>query len=288
MRVNIIGTGKVGTTLLHLLRTRPDITVGDISSRHFESARQAAAVSGAGRAVESLDEMAPADLWLLTVPDDQIAATASVLADARAGQGGTPSIAIHCSGFFSSEELHPLRNIGWSVASCHPVLSFADPASAARQFPGTYCGIEGEARAVERISKLMTSLGGVPFSVQTEQKALYHAAAVFSNNFTVVLQGLALETWAEAGVPDEVAQNLCRALLQNTTTNVARVGPQAALTGPAARGDVAVMRRQEMALARWQQDAANLYRLMSKMARSLKHSGTALSPHDDTGIDRAL
>ena len=288
MRVNIIGAGKVGTTFLRLLHTRPDVAIGDIFSRRAESAKAATVNAEAGRAVSTLDNMSPADLWLLTVPDDQIATTAMNLAHSRNGRDTRPSIAVHCSGFCASDELRPLRDLGWSIASCHPVLSFADPASTTRQFPGTYCGIEGDILAVERISKLMASLGGLPFSVQTEKKALYHAAAVFSNNFAVTLQGLALDAWAEAGVPDEVAQNLCRTLLHNTATSVGRVGPQAALTGPAARGDVGVLRRQEMALAEWNQDAADLYRLMSKMARHLKQTGKISGADRDACVERAL
>lgn len=277
MRVNIIGMGKVGQTLLRLLQARPEITLGDLFSRNPASAAQAATLAGAGRAVDALEKMAPADLWFLTVPDDQIASAAKALAKARETLGDTPAAAVHCSGFFSSTELRPLQDIGWSVASCHPVQSFADPVSAATQFPGTYCGIEGAATAVHQISTLIKALGGRPFPVQTEQKALYHAAAVFSNNFTVVLQGLALETWAAAGVPGDVAQALCHSLLQNTAANVGRVGPQAALTGPAARGDAKVMQLQEMALAGWHPKTAELYHLLSTMAQRLKQSGAVTS-----------
>lgn len=279
-RINIIGAGKVGTTLLHLFRKHPRIVLGEIYRRRYQVADAEVDQVEGGRVVANMEDMSAADLWLLTVPDDQIAPTAIALAAEWAGKGRVSPTVVHCSGFLSSEELAPLRAIGWAVASCHPVLSFADPDAAVKQFPGTYCGIEGDARAVEQISKVISYVGGVPFSVQTEKKALYHAAAVLSNNFTVVLQALALEAWAAASVPEEVAKNLCAALLYNTAENVTRSGPRTALTGPAARGDIGIMRRQELSLAEWHQDVADLYHLMSKMARNLKQTGDIAShPH---------
>ena len=226
--------------------------------------------------------MRPADLWFLTVPDDAIAETARMLAGvSRVAFGKTTAprpVAVHCSGFLSSEALAPLRDLGWLTASCHPVRSFADPELAARQFPGTLCGIEGDAEAVARVSRAFVSaLGGRPFAVNAEKKALYHAAAVFSNNFTVVLQAVAIETWREAGVAEDVAGELCASLLGGTATNVAALGPAAALTGPAARGDRNVLEIEERSLATWQPDAALLYRDLSRLARTLKQTGTAFA-----------
>lgn len=211
------------------------------------------------------------------MPDDAIADVARVLAAmsaVAAGHGPRP-VAAHCSGFLSSEALRPLRDLGWLTASCHPVLSFADPDLAARQFPGTLCGIEGDSGAVTRIEAFISAIGGRPFAVNAEKKALYHAAAVFSNNFTVVLQVIAMEVWREAGVSAEVAGKLCASLLGSAANNVAALGPAAALTGPAARGDQQVLETEERSLAAWQPDAADLYRELSRFARTLKQTGSA-------------
>lgn len=99
---------------------------------------------------------------------------------------------------------------------------------------------------------------------------------MFSNNFATVLQAVAREAWAEAGVPEAMADRLCNSLLANTAESVARLGPGAALTGPAARGDSAVLRQQQAALERWQPEAAQIYGAMSTLARRLKTTGHAL------------
>ncbi|MCA8880250.1 MAG: DUF2520 domain-containing protein [Rhodobacteraceae bacterium] len=289
LRVNIIGAGKVGRTLMSLVGTVRDAKLTDVLSGHLQSAEAAVAVSGRGRAVSSMAEMGPAELWVLSVPDDRIVSVARALAEAQGGQklpsDAVAPVAMHCSGFLSSDVLAPLRDLGWSVASCHPVLSFADPEIAARQFPGTCCAIEGDAPATALVAGLITALQGLPFAVDPERKALYHAAAVFSNNFTTVLQAIAREAWTDAGVSAEIAARLGNSLLAGTSESVSRLGPAAALTGPAARGDLEVLRRQEAAVAAWNPEAAALYATLSRMARRLKKTATALPPSAQVARD---
>lgn len=276
-RVNVIGAGKVGRTLMSLAHNAAGYTLGDIASRDASSAIAAVEALAVGRAAADLTDLRPADLWFLTVPDDAIADVARMLAatPGLAASHGSRQVAMHCSGFLSSEALCPLRDLGWLTASCHPVLSFADPDLAARQFPGTLCGIEGDAGAVAQIEAFISAIGGRPFAVNAEKKALYHAAAVFSNNFTVVLQAIAMEVWREAGVSADVAAELCASLLGGAADNVAALGPAGALTGPAARGDQKVLETEERSLAGWHPDAAVLYRDLSRLARTLKQTGSA-------------
>lgn len=263
--VNIIGAGHVGRTFLHLIGEDAQ----DIASATRASAETAVHETGHGHATD-LTQMRPADLWLLTVPDTQIASAAEALAKTQA----EPSIAIHCSGFHTADVMAPLRAKGWRLASAHPNLSFADPKTAAARFPGTPCGIEGDDEAVMIVKKLLTGLGAKPFRIASEKKALYHAAAVFSNNFATVCQAIAREAWKDAGVPDDVAAALNASLLNATAENVARHGPADALTGPAARGDRAVVEAQAKSVADWNEQAAQLYREFSEIVARLKTDGT--------------
>ena len=274
-RVNLIGAGRVGKTLLGLMNAQPGVVVQDVLSARAASARQAVDFVGGGRVVDDLGQMAPADLWILAVPDTRISEVAGEIATQVAPKGpkDTPPVAFHCSGFFSSDLLQPLRDLGWQLASLHPVLSFADPVEATRQFPGTYCGIEGDAEAVEQLTRLMADLGATPFALQADSKSLYHAAAVISNNFSVVLQAIAQEAWAAAGVPDDIAAQLNANLLRATCANVTALGPQEALTGPAARGDAFVVTQQGADVARWHPEAGALYEQLSTLAARLKTRG---------------
>lgn len=263
-RVNIIGAGRVGRTLLRLLGPQ----VGDVASATRASAETAVSETGHGQAAD-LGEMASADIWFLTVPDTKISEAAEALARTAA----LPAIAVHCSGFHTGDEMAPLRGKGWHLASAHPNLSFADPETAAARFAGTPCGIEGDPIATAAVDALLTELGAVCFPIASGRKALYHAAAVFSNNFATVLQAVAREAWEEAEVPEDIARQLNASLLNATAENVARHGPAEALTGPAARGDEMVVARQAEEVTAWRQDAGALYRDLSAMAARLKRTG---------------
>ena len=167
----------------------------------------------------------------------------------------------------------PLRLAGWSLASAHPMLSFADPIVSAERFPGTWVGIEGDAEAVPVAAKVFEALGGRTFPIASDAKALYHAAAVITNNFTTVLQAVALEAWAKAGVPDDVARDLNATLLRSTLENIEKLGPAEALTGPAARGDREVVTEQGRQVSEWRPDVGRLYEVLSEMAVHLKSTG---------------
>ena len=277
--VNIVGAGRVGETFLRLLRDLDGFHVQDVLNARVTSARKAVSAAGTGRAVGSFGELRPARLWVLAVPDTQIAAAADKISRHCPGPdpAAPPPVAFHCSGFLPAAEMAQLRDIGWRLASVHPVLSFADPAVAARQFTGTFCGIEGDDAALDQIRPMLEGMGAIPFDISSEAKSLYHAAAVFSNNFTTVLQAIAREAWAEAGVPDTIAAQLNHNLLQATLDNIAAKGPQDALTGPAARGDQAVIDQQGQDVARWHPEAGRIYRDMSTLAKNLKKCGKTAS-----------
>ncbi len=274
LKLNLIGPGRVGRTLLGLFRDCPGVTVQDVASGNPDTARDAVREAGVGQA-RDLAGLRPADIWVLAVPDTKIAQVAEDLAlacvDHSVSERGP--VAFHCSGFYAASEMASLRALGWHLASVHPVLSFADSETAIHQFAGTHCGIEGDAPAEALLWSLVEQIGGRPFRIRSESKSLYHAAAVFSNNFAVVLQALAREAWGEAGVPPDVAEALNASLLRATCENVTIGGPQAALTGPAARGDTDVVRRQAQDVTGWHPEAGALYRMLSDMAVRLKGTG---------------
>ncbi|WP_170574616.1 Rossmann-like and DUF2520 domain-containing protein [Ruegeria atlantica] len=272
--INLIGAGRVGRTFLHLLAANSNFRVQDILSATHSSAQIAVEQVKAGRAVKHISDLRPADLWFITVPDTQIADVAARLADELAGtEAARTSAALHCSGFFPADEMGPLRRLNWRLASVHPVLSFAVPERAKDQFGGTLCGLEGDEAALSVIQPVLEQLGAECFAIRSETKSLYHAAAVISNNFTVVLQAIARDAWKDAGVVDDIARRLNEKLLDSTVENVRALGPKQALTGPAARGDVQVVTSQGQEVAHWNPEAGELYRILSKLAHTIKTNG---------------
>ena len=141
----------------------------------------------------------------------------------------------------------------------------------------SWLGLEGDAPALAWLHAALTAIGGRCFEIASADKPLYHAAAVFASNFTTVLQGIAQDAWRSAGVPAEFMRPLTEALLKSTVDNVLAMGPAQALTGPAARGDTAVVQAQGAIVQSWNAPAGEIYKALSELATKLKQSGHATS-----------
>jgi predicted short-subunit dehydrogenase-like oxidoreductase (DUF2520 family) len=58
-------------------------------------------------------------------------------------------------------------------------------------------------------------------------------------------------------------------LLHNAVNNIIELGPQAALTGPAARGDHTLVTQQGQAVTDWDANAGAAYGALSALAQQL-------------------
>lgn len=262
--LNLIGGGRAARTLARLWHEAGWARIGGVVNRTPDSARAACDFIGAGEAHRHLDAVPCADLWLLGVPDREITSVAQHLAQSgrvRRGDG-----VFHLSGATPAAALAALEEQGARVASVHPVMSFADPARACDTFAGTLCGIEGEARLVRELHDGVSAIGGEGFAVAAEHKVLYHAASVFASNFLVVILDRAREAYTQAGVADDVAARLLAPLARGALDNVLALGGAAALTGPAARGDMELVRAQQAEVAAWDEPSGEAYAALSALA----------------------
>lgn len=263
--LNIIGAGKVGRVLGRLL-AHSGFTLQDVLTRSHDSAQEAVQFIGAGRAVTELAAMRTADVWMLAVGDDQIAPAALQLAGTQVIAG---AVVFHCSGAKSSAELHSAADAGALTASVHPVRSFADPAQVAGSFAGTFCGIEGDERALVTLGSALAAIGARPVPIDAAAKTVYHAASVFASNYLVTVLDTALRAYQAAGIPEDVARALAAPLATETMENVFRMGPARALTGPIARGDMATVARQQQAMDEWDPASGELYRSLAEATVTL-------------------
>ena len=258
--LNLIGAGHVGRALGRLFARHRVFEVQDVLTRAGASAQAAVGFIGAGRAVDRLDDLHPAAVWMLAVGDDQIAPVAEALARTGKVLGAT---VFHCSGAKASTELAPLARVGARVASVHPVRSFADPAAVADHFDGTFCGVEGDDAALALLLPALTAIGARTVPIDAAAKTVYHAASVFASNYLVTVLDAALRAYQAAGIPPEVARELARPLAGETLANVLRLGPELALSGPIARGDAATVARQQAAVQSWDAPTGQLYQALA-------------------------
>ena len=269
--LNIIGAGHVGRVLGRLLASQ--YVLQDVLTRSPASAQDAIAFIGAGSAAASPGAMRRADVWLLAVGDDQIAPVCAQLAAAQALAG---AVVFHCSGARSSAALAAARQDGALTASVHPIRSFADPAQVAADFDGTFCGIEGDAGALELLTPALLAIGARLAPIDAAAKTVYHAASVFASNYLVTVLDAALRAYQAAGIPEHLARELARPLATETLANVFRLGPEQALSGPIARGDMDTVARQQAAIDAWDEPSGALYQALvtatTDLARRRKSS----------------
>lgn len=294
--LNIVGAGHVGMALGRVFAASGAFRLQDVLTRSAGSAQRAVDFIGAGRAVADYAQLRRADVTMLAVGDDQIAAACAALVAAALARPEQQSLAqpeqqsltqpgkqalarpqqpaltrleqqealrgavlFHCSGARASADLAAAARAGALVASVHPIRSFADPAAVAGDFAGTFCGIEGDAAALALLEPALRRSGARPLRIDAGAKTVYHAAAVFASNYLVTLLDTSLRAYQAAGMAEHEARELLRPLVTETVANVLRLGPAAALSGPIARGDLDTVARQQQALAAWDGDAGALY-----------------------------
>jgi len=282
-RLNLIGPGRLGSTLAHLWQQTGAVEVQAVCGNTLARTEEALAFIGAGNAV-SLADLPVSELVLLATPDDVLPAVVNALAAQRRLKPGT--IVFHCSGALTSEVLAPLAEQRAVTASVHPLKSFADPKQAIIDIAGTRCAYEGNPAALTLLLPLFTSLGAHCFPIQAEHKTLYHAGAVLACNSLVALMEAALSSMAAAGVPRNEAWPALRPLIEGALNNIDKLGTTAALTGPVARGDVGTVSRQLAATTALHPDIGDTYRSLSQIALELARP--RLSPEQVAALEKAL
>lgn len=238
LTVSCIGGGRLGTTLCRLLLEQQSdirISIGQLLNNSFESSLKAVEFIGDGSAVKDRERLKPADLWLITTPDNAIQEVCEALSESGVLAPG--NIVLHCSGSLSSKIIR-LPDQQCYRASVHPIHSFADPLISLSTFAGSSCAVEGDDQATGLLTQLFSSIGGNCFPIQSAQKALYHAATVMACNNLVALLAMSKQMLAEADIDQGQQDQILNPLIRQTVDNyLNNTDPAAVLTGPISRGD---------------------------------------------------
>ncbi len=262
--INFIGCGHVGKTLGRLWNDAGVFVIGDVLNRTMKSSLSAVDFIQAGRAIDNIDQMSKADIYFIATPDDQIIESCKQLAQSSLLESN--NIVFQCSGSIPSTDLNLVKAQGALVASIHPVKSFANSEAAYESFGGTYCGAEGDEKAITVLAKSFEKIGGEIFSIDAKYKTEYHAANVIVCNYLTALLEVGTKVYERAGVPPALAMQIMQPLVQETVTNNLKLGTVEALTGPIARGDHKVVRKQLERLKNWDKEIADLYQKLGVIA----------------------
>jgi len=284
--LNIIGSGRVGRACGRLWTKARAFEVKDVLTRSRASAAAAVKFIGAGRAAGNLDEMRPADVWMIATRDDAIVPSCVTLAGS--GKIVPGNIVFHVSGATPSSDLKPARERGALIASVHPIKTFTDARLAAQTFPGTYCGAEGDRGALKVLKPAFAKIGARVLDINPELKPIYHAGGVFACNYLVALIEAALRAHAKAGMPRAASLTALEPMVRETVDAIFDNGPERALTGPISRGDVATVRRQRAVIGSWDAELGELYRGLGLLAVALAESGRRIDARRAAELRAAL
>lgn len=256
-RVFIIGAGHVGRGLFRALRGAGVELVG----LHSRRPSPVATSHGPLPAV-----LADANTVMVAVRDDQLDGVLGDLVDATSPSGrrrlASGTVIVHTSGGAEPALIPRLGEMGLSGGTFHPLVPFANPERAPELLRRAWIGVDGDEQARATSRRLAGHLGARTLDIPPGMKSIYHAAAVISSNFPVVLAAVASGILTQAGVPERSAQQAVHSLMEAAISNIADNDPETALTGPVMRGDVETVQRHLQAL-RHNSEARALYRRLS-------------------------
>jgi predicted short-subunit dehydrogenase-like oxidoreductase (DUF2520 family) len=170
---------------------------------------------------------------------------------------------LHTSGLATAAALAPLRAIGCSVGSLHPLVSFPTAGGAAVSLAEVAAAIEGTDQAARAAERLARALGMRPFALSPAAKPRYHAGAALAANMTHVLVSTARALLLRAGLPSRLAPLALRRLVCGSVEAALSARGLERLTGPVARGDAGAVLSDLRALPR---AARPVYRAVATLA----------------------
>lgn len=244
-RIGFIGAGRVGTSLGKYL-SQNGFCVAEYYSRTPKSAAESAKfVGGQCIALNCAADMT-SDIIFITVNDDAVEQIIKELNEC--GKNLSGKIFCHTSGSMSANVLSPLCDANGSVriASLHMLLAVNDKFKSYKDFDKAFFTLDGS--GADDILKIITSCGNEARIIDSDCKVKYHAAAVFASNFAVALADIGCEMLTECGFTYNEALKALTPLIMLNAENITSVGPKAALTGPAQRGDLGTIAKHKESL----------------------------------------
>lgn len=263
MRLNVLGTSKVALAICERL-VEKDHTVRFVVSRSKEKAKAFVEHLGVGEAITYQELESLSGVIFFAVPDSVIERVYEQVKDRCAPN----SCLIHFSGFHSSKIFANADDLGFSRASMHPNLSFADAKVAYLNLPNCIFGVEGDNPGLKIAIELVKDISGKYIVLSESGKIAYHLAAVICSNFVVGLTALAEKIYSSSGVGD--FRGLMSSLISSVAQNISAKSVVESLTGPVARGDWQVVEKEREIFEKIFPHFVSLYDNMVEILKKLK------------------
>lgn len=253
MKITLIGSGNVAT---HLGKNLVDVghEIIQVFSRNLLKAKRLADEVEA-EYINSLDNLSKdAELYVIAVKDDAIGPVAAKLEML----GMQQKLVVHTSGATPMSIFEKFANSMIRVGVFYPLQTFTK--SRDLDFSGVPLCIDASSLDDRNLlTDLAYDISSEVYTIDDEQRACLHLAAVFVNNFTNHLYGIA----AEILKSEDLDFEMLFPLIQETVDKLYAGTPKEMQTGPAIRNDQATIARHLDHLREnpeWQE----IYRILTK------------------------
>lgn len=252
MRIVLVGAGNVATSLgLALRKTGHEVV--QVVCAHLVHAEELARRIQAAQWSDSLDSLAQADAYILSVTDSALPLVAEKVCGLLKSQN-PQALIVHTAGSLPLDVLNGLH-----CAVLYPMQTFSKAAPS--DFAHLPLFLEAtDAESENTVMQLACSLSDQVFKLSSQERRYLHLAAVFCCNFANHCMAMGEAVLKAHGVPFSVMYPL----IDGMTQKLHRLSPRQAQTGPAVRGDNNVMESQlELLKASDDSDMAAIYQLLS-------------------------
>lgn len=251
--ISIIGYGRVGASLSFALHTKgykvyiysKTIAKKLLPKKYFlDNLMQAIEIANA---------------IFICVPDDIIENMADTISNLNLNL--SEKIFYHTSGSKSSSSLEKLKKNNAFIASFHPLQTFPYPNASLRIWHNIYCVLEGDDVGIKKARQYCNELKCKYLVLNKEDKLLYHAAAVFTSNFLVLLIHISQTIASYAGIDKNAFNKLYSPLIKATLKSIEKMGLDKALSGPLVRKDYNTLIQQVNKIKERNETISSLYNL---------------------------
>ena len=216
--VSIIGAGNVANHLIKVFSKIETVTINQWYSRDISKINS---FKNKITITDNLLELSEADIYIIAVTDDAIAAVSEALPFEN-------RLVVHTSGSVGIYDLDKKNKRG----VFYPLQTFSKDAKV--DFKNVPICIETIGKKnFPLLKSLAETISNKVYKVNPDQRKTLHLAAVFVNNFTNQLYRVAHEITESEGVEFDIL----KPLILETAKKVQNLSPYMAQTGPAKRND---------------------------------------------------
>jgi predicted short-subunit dehydrogenase-like oxidoreductase (DUF2520 family) len=289
-KLAIVGAGKVGTVLGHVLLEN-GVKIVAVISRTRRSAATAAKTLRCKNFSDSFSAI-PEDvnLILIATPHESVERVAGEIA-LLTNLSFRKLVVCHTSGMLTARALAPLEKKGATVFSFHPLQTFPRDFPVRKVIPsarGIYYGIDGTKKALHIAKRLARLLQGHALHIPPSKRAFYHATCVVASNHLTAMLGVVETMSAQFGLSEHRFFEVFQPILFSTLRNTKLSSPRKALTGPVARGGIQTVTDHFAAVKKFNPGLLPYFGTLTLQTVTLARRKGSISPARARALERIV